>query len=99
MRRWRDLVGVAPSSVLPARVAETARRPTSWSRRLARLSFDGAEGEAVASFGRLEIVSSAEVDADEVRRRIAERRETLRGEVERAERKLGEPGVREQCAG
>src|SRR6185295_6168258 len=87
VRRWRDLVGVAPSSVLPARVAEEGAAPHELVGRLARLSFDGAEGEALASFGRLEIVSSAEVDADEVRRRIAERRETLRGEVERAERK------------
>ncbi|HXE98951.1 MAG TPA: valine--tRNA ligase [Solirubrobacterales bacterium] len=92
VRRWRDLVGVAPSSVLPARVAEEGAAPHELVGRLARLSFDGAEGEALASFGRLEIVSSAEVDADEVRRRIAERRETLRGEVERAERKLENRG-------
>ena len=53
---------------------------------------DAAEGEALASFGQLEILPSEEVDAAQVRRRIAERRETLRGEVERAERKLSNQG-------
>jgi valyl-tRNA synthetase len=92
VRRWRDLVGVAPSSVLPARVPDEGGAPHELVGRLARLSFDGAEGEALASFGRLEIISSAEVDAGQVRSRIAERRETLRGEVERAERKLQNQG-------
>ena len=93
VRRWRDLVGVAPASVLPARVAnEGGEPPHELVARLARLSFDGAEGEALASFGRVEILSSEEVDAAEVRRRIAERRETLRGEVDRAERKLENQG-------
>ncbi len=93
VRRWRDLVGVAPASVLPARVAAAGGEPPhELVGRLARLSFDGAEGEALASFGQVEILPSEEVDADQVRRRIAERRETLRGEVERAERKLGDQG-------
>ncbi len=93
VRRWRDLVGVAPASVLPARVAdEDGEPPHELVARLARLSFDGAEGEALASFGQVEILSSEEVDAAQVRRRIAERRETLRGEVERAERKLDNQG-------
>ena len=93
VRRWRDLVGVAPGRVLPARIADQGDGPLhELVGRLARLSFDGAEGEALASFGRLEIVSSAEVDAAQVRRRIAERRETLRDEVERAERKLRNEG-------
>jgi valyl-tRNA synthetase len=93
VRRWRDLVGVAPASVLPARLAdEGGKAPHELVARLSRLSFDGAEGEALASFGQLEILPSAEVDAAEVRRRIAERRETLRGEVERAERKLENRG-------
>jgi valyl-tRNA synthetase len=93
VRRWRDLVGVAPASVLPARLAdEGGKAPHELVARLSRLSFDGAEGEALASFGQLEILPSPEVDAAEVRRRIAERRETLREEVERAERKLENRG-------
>ncbi|MEK6272927.1 MAG: valine--tRNA ligase [Actinomycetota bacterium] len=93
VRRWRDLVGVAPGSVLPARVAdEDGEPPHELVARLARLAFDAAEGEALASFGQVEILPSEEVDATQVRRRIAERRETLRGEVERAERKLSNQG-------
>ena len=93
VRRWRDLVGVAPKTVLRARVADGGGEPPhELVARLARLSFDGAEGEALASFGRVEILSSEEVDAAQVRRRIAERREALRGEVERAERKLDNEG-------
>ncbi|MEK6328159.1 MAG: valine--tRNA ligase [Actinomycetota bacterium] len=93
VRRWRDLVGVAPASVLPARVAEGGGEPPhELVARLARLSFDGAEGEPLASFGQLEILSSGDVDASQVRRRIAELRERLRGEVERAERKLDNQG-------
>jgi len=93
VRRWRDLVGVAPASVLRARVAdEGGEPPHELVARLSRLSFDGAEGEALASFGQVEILPSEQVDAAQVRRRIAERRETLRAEVERAERKLSNQG-------
>jgi valyl-tRNA synthetase len=93
VRRWRDLVGVAAGSVLPARVAgENGEPPHELVARLARLSFDGAEGEALANFGPVEILTSEEVDADQVRRRIAERREALRAEIERAEGRLGNEG-------
>jgi valyl-tRNA synthetase len=93
VRRWRDMVGVAPASVLSARVAEAGGEPPhELVARLARLSFDGAEGEALASFGHVEILPTKGVDVAQVRHRIAERRETLRGEVERAERKLDNQG-------
>jgi valyl-tRNA synthetase len=89
VRRWRDLVGVAAASVLPARVSGgNASQPHELVGRLARLSFDGAEGEALATFGSVEILASKDVDAEQVRRRIAERRDTLRAEVARAEGKL-----------
>jgi valyl-tRNA synthetase len=93
VRRWRDLVGVAAGSVLPARLAGgDGEQPHELVARLARLSFDGAEGEALASFGEVEILPSEEVDANQVRRRIEERRNMLRAEVERAERKLSNQG-------
>jgi len=89
VRRWRDLVGVAAASVLPARVSGgDASPPHELVGRLARLSFDGTNGEALATFGSVEILSSDDVDAEQVRRRIAERRETLQAEVARAEGKL-----------
>jgi valyl-tRNA synthetase len=89
VRRWRDLVGVAAASVLPARVSGGDPAPHELVGRLARLSFDGAEGDALATFGAVEILPSDDVDAEQVRRRIAERRETLQSEVARAEGKLG----------
>ncbi|MGH2951187.1 MAG: valine--tRNA ligase, partial [Solirubrobacterales bacterium] len=87
VRRWRDLVGVPAASVLAARVAE-GEAPHELVSRLARLSFDGDRAEALATIGPIEIVASGEIDAEQARRRISERREKLRAEVERAERKL-----------
>src|SRR3954447_14512271 len=66
VRRWRDLVGVAAGSVLPARVATgDGAPPHELVARLARLSFDGAEGEALATFGPVEILPSDQVDAEQ----------------------------------
>jgi valyl-tRNA synthetase len=92
IRRWRDLVGVAAGSVLPARVAAGNGAPHELVARLARLSFDGADGEALATIGPVEIVASDEVDAEQARQRIAERRDALRAEVARAEGKLANAG-------
>ncbi len=70
------------------RACPATNAPHELVGRLARLSFDGAEGEILATFGPVEILPSEDVDADQVRRRIAERRDTLQFEVERAEGKL-----------
>jgi valyl-tRNA synthetase len=87
VRRWRDLVGVAAGSILPARLA-SGEEPHELVARLARLSFDAADGKPLAAFGPVEILASDEVDADQVRQRIDERRHALHDEVERAERQL-----------
>jgi valyl-tRNA synthetase len=87
VRRWRDLVGVAAGSVLPARLSP-GKEPHELVARLARLSFDGADGKPLAAFGPVEILASDEVDAEQVRNRIDERRRTLDDEVKRAERQL-----------
>jgi valyl-tRNA synthetase len=96
IRRWRDLVGVAAGSVLPARIAardEDGEDPHELVARLARLRFDGADGgEALAALGPVEILASAEVDAEQVRSRIDQRRGELRSEVERAEGRLANEG-------
>ena len=42
--------------------------------------------------GPVEILRTEEIDPDQVRRRLDERREKLRAEVERGERKLGTQG-------
>ena len=88
VRRWRDLVGVPAGSVLAAR-SEGEDAPPELVARLARLDFgaDGS-GEALATIGPLRILTSEEIDAGEVRRRLDARRAELRSEVERGERKL-----------
>ena len=94
LRRWRDLVGVAAGTVLAARVDDEAT-PHELVGRLARISFDGAATggeETLATVGPVEILSTEEVDAEEVRGRIEERRAALRSEVERGERKLANDG-------
>ena len=90
IRRWRDLAGVPVASVLPARA--TGDPPHELVVRLARLSLDGAAGEALASIGPIELLASDDVDPDAVRDRIAARATELRSEVERGERKLANEG-------
>jgi valyl-tRNA synthetase len=91
VRRWRDLVGVAAATVLPARFAGD-REPLEFVCRLARLSLDGASGEALATIGPFEILGSAEIDRAEVDRRVGERVSRLRDEIARAEGKLANAG-------
>ncbi len=86
VRRWRDMVGVPAGSVLGARA--TGAEPPALVAKLARLDFNGASGETLVTIGEIEILASAEIDAEQATARIADRRESLRAEVERAERKL-----------
>jgi valyl-tRNA synthetase len=89
VRGWRDLVGVGVRTVLPARVSsEGEGQPHELVARFAGLSFDGAEGDPLATFGPIEILSSDQVDSEQVRERIDQRRDELCGEIERAEKKL-----------
>jgi valyl-tRNA synthetase len=97
LRRWRDLVGVAAGTVLTARV-DAGEAPHELVGRLSRVDFDGAptgaadDAETLATVGSVEILSTDDVDAEQVRRRIDERREKLRSEVERGERRLANEG-------
>jgi valyl-tRNA synthetase len=93
LRRWRELAGVAPRAVLAARAG--GDEPPELVGRLARVAFDGdaASGaESLAQVGPVEILASGEIDAEQVRHRVDERREVLRAEVERAQRKLDNEG-------
>jgi valyl-tRNA synthetase len=98
LRRWRELVGVAAGSVLSARIApgQDGERLHELVGRLARVSFDGeaaaAVGDPLAQVGPVEILATEEIDADQVRSRVSQRREALRSEMERAERKLANDG-------
>ena len=87
LRAWRDLAGVPAATVLAARVEGVD--PPEFVARLARfeLSVDG--GDPVASIGPVRVLQSEQLDAAAVAERLEKRREELRSEVDRAERKLG----------
>jgi valyl-tRNA synthetase len=90
LRAWRDLAGVSVGATLPAVV--DGFEPPSFVARLARFAFDGAGAEPVASIGPVRVLDSDQLDAEAVAARLEKRREELRAEVERGERKLGNEG-------
>jgi valyl-tRNA synthetase len=90
LRAWRDLVEVPAASVLAARVDGV--EPPEFVSRLARFEFGADGGDPVASVGPIRVLPSEQLDADAVADRLDRRREELRAEVERAERKLGNEG-------
>ena len=90
LRAWRDLVEVPVASTLtrPASTASTRRSssaasPASTAARSASRSPRSA---------RSCVLASAEIDAEAVATRLEKRREELRAEVQRAERKLANEG-------
>ena len=96
VRRYRDLVGVKPSAVLPARL--DAGELTAQVAQLARLEPSdtpqgGTGGEPVASVpvpgGSIDLLAGPDFDPDEAGRRIEGERDRLRGEITRLEKKLG----------
>jgi valyl-tRNA synthetase len=90
LRAWRDLADVPVASVLAARHPDG--EPREFVGRLARFNFEEDGGEAVAAIGPVQVLASAELDAEAVGARIEKRREELRSEVERGERKLANEG-------
>jgi valyl-tRNA synthetase len=91
LRTWRDLVEVPVASMLAARVEGVD--PQEFVGRLARFEFvEGNGGDPVASVGPVRVLASESLDAEAVAARIGKRREELRGEVERGERKLANEG-------
>jgi valyl-tRNA synthetase len=90
LRAWRDLVEVPVASTLTARVDGVA--PQEFVGRLSRFEFAEDGGEPVAAVGPVKVLASEEIDAEGVAGRIESRREELRSEVERGERKLGNEG-------
>jgi valyl-tRNA synthetase len=91
LRRWRDLVEIPPATILAGRVS-APEPPHELVSRLARISLDGGEGESVATIGPVDVLAGGHVDAEQVRRRLEGRREELRSEIQRAERKLSNEG-------
>ncbi len=90
LRAWRDLVDVPVASVLSARIEGVA--PQEFVGRLARFQFDTDGAEAVASVGPVRVLASAALDSAAVTGRLQKRREELRAEVDRAQRKLANEG-------
>ena len=90
LRAWRDLAEVPAGAILPA--ALDGVEPPGFVGRLSRFEFDGVGAEPVASVGPVKVLASEQLDADAVAARLEKRREELRSEVERAERKLGNEG-------
>ena len=90
LRAWRDLVYLPAAAILAARVE--GAEPPEFVARLARFAFESDGGDPVATVGPVRVLPSAELDAEAVAARLERRRAELRGEVERAERKLGNEG-------
>ena len=66
--------------------------PADFVGRLSRFAFDGVGSEPVASVGPVRVLDSDQLDAGAVAERLDKRRQELRSEVERGERKLGNEG-------
>ncbi len=90
LRAWRDLAGVPAGAILPAVIDGV--EPPEFVGRLSRFEFDGVGAEPVASVGPVRVLASEQLDAEAVAERLEKRREELRAEVERGERKLGNEG-------
>ena len=102
-RRGRDRPDPAPARLArprrrarrggPARRGSTGVDPPDFVARLARFELRRRRAvDPVASIGPVRVLPSEELDAEAVAARLDRRREELRAEVERGERKLGNEG-------
>jgi valyl-tRNA synthetase len=88
LRRYRDDARVPAGATLRARTSEQLPLQDHVAR-LARLEFvAGADDEAVATVGAVEILPSEDISAADQAARVEARRSTLEGEIARAEAKL-----------
>jgi valyl-tRNA synthetase len=100
LRRYRDEVGARAGTDVPGKLlADGYEEVRDQVARLARFELvDPAQpdGEVLATVpvpgGAVQVLPSDAFDPDEAERRIAARRDQLRSEVERAERKLANEG-------
>src|SRR3954466_8272216 len=91
IRRLRDLAGVKPALRLPASVDMDATMAEHIAN-LARLELSPNGGEPLATVGGVRILATDDVDAQAFQTRVDARREELRKEVERGEKKLANKG-------
>jgi valyl-tRNA synthetase len=100
LRRYRDEVGAKAASAVRGRLVADGYDPLrDQIARLARFEWvdgDSPDGDVLATVpipgGGVQVLPSDAFDAAEVRARIEKRREQLRAEIERAERKLANEG-------
>jgi valyl-tRNA synthetase len=97
LRGWRDRVGAAAGTVVPARLeAEGYDEVAAHVARLARVEFVSDPDDAVATVtvpgGAVAVLASEAVDPEAEARRRDERVAHLRGEIARAQGKLGNQG-------
>jgi valyl-tRNA synthetase len=88
---------VRPGAVVPVRLPASGYEAIGATiATLARVSLDGETAEPVAGVaipgGTIDILPSPDVDLQAAERRLASRRAELQGEIDRAERKLGNEG-------
>jgi valyl-tRNA synthetase len=96
IRRLRDLAGVRPALRLPAAVDLDAVAAEHVAN-LARLELSANGGEPLATIGGVRILQNSEVDAEAFIARVDARREELRKEVARGEKKLSNKGFVEKA--
>ena len=105
LRRYREEVGARPAAAIPARLlAEGYEETAEQVARLARLelvpeAYEDGDVHATLTVpgGAVQVLRSDAFDPEEAERRLATRREELRAEVDRAERKLGNAGFVEKA--
>jgi valyl-tRNA synthetase len=91
IRRLRDLAGVKPAVKLPAALDMDAAAAEHIAN-LARLELSSNGGDPLATIAGVRIFAAEGVDAAAFQERIQARRDELRKEVERGEKKLSNQG-------
>jgi valyl-tRNA synthetase len=94
LRRYRDEVGAKASVAIPARLAADGYDAATAEQiaRLSRFELDGGDGDVFATLpvpgGAVEVLRSEAFDPAAAEQRLAARRDQLRSEIERGEKKL-----------
>src|SRR3954454_10747327 len=91
IRRLRDLAGVRPALRLPAAVDLDAASAEHIAN-LARLELSSNGGEPIATIAGVRLLATDEIDAAAFSERVDARRDELRKEVDRGEKKLANKG-------
>src|SRR4051812_5429849 len=101
LRSYRDAVGAKASTDVPARLLAEGYDEASRSQiaRLARFSFvpeEHADGDVLATLplpgGAVQVLPSEAFDPVEGEKKLAAKRDQLRGEIDRGEKKLANKG-------